>query len=391
MIKIAFTLIGRGNWSGGETYLRNMLGVIASELKGEVGPYLFLSPAEAEIIRDSFDPLLAAPPIVSDVFDERARARRIAIALLTGKDREAERVFAGKRIDVVLESAHFYGWRFAIPLLSWIPDFQHRRLPHYFSSTAWWKRDLGFQAQTRSNRTIMLSSADAERDCLEFYPGAKGKTAIVRFAVDVDPVHELAREHEIRTKYQLPERFFYLPSQFWAHKNHKLVVEALARIRRNTALEALPPIALTGRTEDPRNPGIFESLMESAKAVGVESHFRYLGLVPYADVFGLNAASHAMINPSTFEGWSTPVEEAKALGTRMILSAIGLHREQAPQAMFFDPENADSLASALLEAAKSGVSRKPAEELAVEHRQRRRHYADALLAAFQKAAARNLS
>ena len=36
MITVGFTLIGRGAWSGGETYLRNMLGVMAAELAGKV-------------------------------------------------------------------------------------------------------------------------------------------------------------------------------------------------------------------------------------------------------------------------------------------------------------------------------------------------------------------
>jgi glycosyltransferase involved in cell wall biosynthesis len=40
-------------------------------------------------------------------------------------------------------------------------------------------------------------------------------------------------------------------------------------------------------------------------------------------------ASTALINPSLFEGWSTTVEEAKSTGTPMILSDLGVHREQA--------------------------------------------------------------
>ena len=34
------------------------------------------------------------------------------------------------------------------------------------------------------------------------------------------------------------------------------------------------------------------------------------------------------INPSFFEGWSTTVEEAKALGSKIILSNIPVHIEQ---------------------------------------------------------------
>lgn len=62
--------------------------------------------------------------------------------------------------------------------------------------------------------------------------------------------------------------------------------------------------------------------MDDAKASGVDSNFRHLGLIPYNDVFALNAACDALMNPSKFEGWSTPVEEAKALGTPLEHRAV---------------------------------------------------------------------
>ena len=62
MITAGFTLIGRGNWSGGETYLRNMLGVIASELAGRVQAKLFLSPDQAQKLGFNLDRFLAVPP-----------------------------------------------------------------------------------------------------------------------------------------------------------------------------------------------------------------------------------------------------------------------------------------------------------------------------------------
>ena len=40
-------------------------------------------------------------------------------------------------------------------------------------------------------------------------------------------------------------------------------------------------------------------------------------------------ASVALLNPSHFEGWSTTVEEARALGVPMLLSDLDVHLEQA--------------------------------------------------------------
>lgn len=386
MITAGFTLIGRGNWSGGETYLRNMLGVIASELSGCVRAKLFLTPGQAEAIGTSLDRFLAAPAIVDSRVAGFGRGANAVAALLSGVDRNAWHVMKGQGVDVVFEPAQFYGNRFPIPVVSWIPDFQHRHLPHLFSRAAWWRRDVGYRMQTSGRRTIMLSSEDARRDCESFYPLSKGKTAVVRFAIDLDPAEHLGRGAEIRARYGLPDRFFYLPNQFWTHKNHAIVVGALKLIAAEAGLGGLPPVVMTGRTEDPRDPALFERVMADARNAGVDGHFRHLGLVPYEDVFGLNASADLLINPSLFEGWSTTVEEAKALGTPLLLSDIPLHREQAPGAAFFDPHNPAALAAQLATAARSGAPRRlPPTALRAAHMERRRAYADALEAAFRLA------
>jgi len=59
-------------------------------------------------------------------------------------------------------------------------------------------------------------------------------------------------------------------------------------------------------------------------------------------------ASAAVLNPSLFEGWSTTVEAAKAVGVPLLLSDLRVHREQAPEnALFFDPGNVDEMAKVL--------------------------------------------
>lgn len=164
----------------------------------------------------------------------------------------------------------------------------------------------------------------------------------------------------MRATYNLPRRFFFLPNQFWQHKNHSAIVAALAKLKDAGSLADVPPIVLTGLNKDVRNPGHFDDLMSRVRAHGVESHFRYLGLVPYDHVLALNATCERMINPSLFEGWSTPIEEAKALGTPLLLSDIAIHREQAPDAVFFDPASPDALANTLRSCSTQHLPPRPA-------------------------------
>ncbi len=389
MIRVGFTLIGRGQWSGGETYLRNMLGVIASQLAGQVSATLFLTPEQAGKIGTSLDSLLQGPAIVDPAVEGAGLGLRAVKALITGSDQDFAQLVERHRIDVMFETAQWFGNRFPVPVLSWIPDFQHRRLPQLFGQMGWWRRDLGFRVQTSGRRVLMLSSGDALSDCEHFYPASRGKTTTVRFAIDLDPATSHARVAEMHRTYDLPERFIYLPNQFWSHKNHAHVVRAMGVIAARGAISDALPVIMTGRVEDPRDPGLFGRVMAEVEGQALGRHVRHLGLVPLADVFALNAAADALINPSLFEGWSTTVEEAKALGTPMLLSDIPLHREQAPEARFFDPSSADDLARVLLEHA-AGPGRSVPDLAALDDAQKRRRsaHATALHAAFHKALSR---
>jgi glycosyltransferase involved in cell wall biosynthesis len=272
-------------------------------------------------------------------------------------------------------------------VVSWLPDLQHRHMPEMFTKANWWRRDLGFQAQVRSGRTLMVSSETARDDLERFYPLAKDRVHVTRFAIDLDIPAYIGRGPEMRQIYGLPERFFFLPNQFWRHKNHTTLVAALAQLKAADQLAALPPIILSGLPKDLRNPTHFDDLMASARTAGVESHFRYLGLIPYDHVLSLAATCDTLINPSHFEGWSTPIEEAKAFGAPLLLSDIAIHREQAPQARFFDPKSTSAAAEALLDIGRrQTIARPDATALVAAQNTRLDDHASCLLATVRAAA-----
>lgn len=346
-VTLGFPLIGDGKWSGGLNYQRNLLDMISARLSDRISVRVIVTAAQQEFAREALGQSLTAPLIVDDAIGGAGRGKRLMSALLWGEDAALSRVVTQHGIDIMFETARFFGWRFPVPALVWMPDFQHRHLPALFSRPAWWRRDLGFRAQSLGRRVILLSSHDAEVDCNRFYAATVGRTAVAQFTGVLKVREILARSSDIARQYGLPERYFFLPNQFWAHKNHTVVQQALALLQAEGNLDALPPVVMSGAITDHRHSGGFETLMAEAARTKVTQHFRHLGLIPYEDVLALNAGAMAVINPSLFEGWASSVEEAKSLGTRLILSDIGVHREQAPDAMFFDSQSAEGLAKQL--------------------------------------------
>lgn len=342
MIRIGFTPIGGRSWTGGYNYLLNLVAVLRQHARSEIGVVLFfgedVDPAETAPFS-----ALGAEVVTSALLDRRRKPWSLLRSLL-GRDAPLERLFLASHLDVVFESAQFFGWSMKVPALAWIPDFQHRELRQMFGTLGYWKRELGFRAQVLGARTLMLSSEDSRSACEKFYPSTVSRTHVVRFGVQLQPV-QLADARRVADGYGLPQSFFLLPNQFWRHKNHMLVLDALTLLR-----ERGKPLVVvsTGQQADPRDPSYFPSFRRAVQERGLEGNFRMLGLVPYAHLGYLMRACDALVNPSRCEGWSTTVEEAKALGVPMLLSDLPVHREQASQfgAVFFD-FSAESLAGTL--------------------------------------------
>lgn len=344
-IRVAFTLIGGKNWTGGYNYLLNLMQVLVDEVPDVITPVLFvgndLSPAELA----PFAAIHGCELILDPIFNEVMRTKVILRGLLLGRDVALISCFQKANIDIAFESGTFLGWRLPFPSIAWIPDLQHRILPHLFSRLAWCRREIGFRMQIASSRTIMCSSKDTLQACERAYPGSQGRIHVVHFAVRPPPLFTDEEARAVADRYSLPESFFFMPNQFWAHKNHRLVVSALDLLRKRGKVIY---VVATGRQLDPRNPNYAMSLVAEVKAIGLERQFITPGLLPNLDLMPLMQASIALLNPSLFEGWSTTVEEALAAGIPMVLSDLPVHHEQAgDKATYFDRTSASSLADVL--------------------------------------------
>jgi glycosyltransferase involved in cell wall biosynthesis len=341
---IAFTLIGVHAWVGGYNYQINLLKALVKYENTRIQPWLFLGSDVDQKIHDRFKEIIGLKIIQSEVFNQKNKTARLIKSILFGRDDAALRLFSEHQIDVVFEAANFYGWRFPIPAIAWVPDMQHRQLKHLFNFFSYWKREIGFRFQLLNGRKIMLSSEDARIDFEHYYPTSVGLTYVVRFAIPAEASRLDSRV--VADEYGLPEHFFFLPNQFWKHKNHECVVQALS-ILKAQGQEVV--IAATGKQNDPRDEIYFPQLKKSVESLGLTNSFRMLGVIPYQHIAALMLSSDALLNPSKFEGWSTTVEEAKAIGVRMILSDLKVHKEQAGElADFFDPNSPKDLAERLI-------------------------------------------
>lgn len=327
-MRIALTKIGNKAWTGGSTYLRNFSGTINSKLKNKILLYLISDPGQI------------SPEIKSNFSQIINHKRSILFTLSQIFSTEINKISKKFKIDVLFETTEFLGFFCNTKVVSWIPDFQHKYYPEYFNLFTYLKREISFRIKFLIRDRILLSSENAKNDCIKFYKVNPKKLFVAPFSIDLDPAKYLNNQKYLKEKYKINENFFYIPNQFWRHKNHKLIFDFLNEVINNAEeYKQLPEFIFTGLSLDNRNKNFSDQLLKTISSNKFRNKVKYLGLVPLEDVYFLNANCTALINPSFFEGWSTTVEEAKSLGTKMLLSNIEIHKEQAPTAYFFEPQN----------------------------------------------------
>jgi glycosyltransferase involved in cell wall biosynthesis len=252
----------------------------------------------------------------------------------------------------------------------WIPDFQSEHLPHLFTEQERALRRAGAARIAQSEGTLVLSSAAALADFQALFPDARVQTAIWRFCTTLPP--EAPARQDPRLGYRIPRKYLYIANQFWAHKDHMTAFAAL-KILVEQGLDV--QIVCTGLESDRRSLPHAETLRRYVAETGLVDRVHFLGLVPRGDQIEIFRHAAAVLQPSLFEGWSTVVEDAKAIGRPIVLSDIPVHREQAPpNASYFragSPEDLAAVLSRVWSRLEPGPDRVSETAAAVSTQQRR--------------------
>jgi len=369
MLKIAFWFDAPANYSGGLNYIKNTLFALSLVNDETIHPYIFFSSDIPIEIVEQFAPFAKVVRtkilqrgtflwFIQKVIYKAFGSMALMNALLKSYD-----------IEILSHAWLPYKGRIPFKVISWIPDFQYLHLPEFFP-------DIDINKETDNNRNIIsqsdvviLSSYDALRDFDSIVPPEyKSRGRVLQFVSqtsDIDFQKTISLK-SLKKKYGFNGSFFFLPNQFWAHKNHLLVLEAI-RLLKKRGINILT--ICTGTLEDMRlkNSQYINGIYDFINDNDLQAHVKILGHIDYDEVLVLMKNSLAVINPSRFEGWSSSVEEAKSMGKTIILSDIEVHIEQNPsRGRYIDPDDEVGLSKILEEIwfEPSNISQTKAEEKA---------------------------
>ncbi|MBB3918902.1 glycosyltransferase [Rhizobium fabae] len=323
-LKLRIEFLEDEQWLGGSIYIDNLLAALSSMPVGDQPDtrLVFLSSGETALARRMLRyPVLARQAAGRRAAGLMAHARRLHRAIL--RRAPALGAFWPAARDTVYFPAFDASQRWRTNLY-WVPDFQIFHFPELFSAEelATRTRSIGEIAATQG--VLLLSSHAALTDFRRFFPDATVVPRVWSFCSSI-AADELGAGKQILESYGVPEHFVYVANHFWKHKDHETAFRALKILKDRKVIVRM---VCTGLQSDRRDPGYYDRLVRSLTDWGIADQVTILGLVPRDHQIELFRAASLVLQPSLFEGWSTVIEDAKALGRPILASDIAVHKEQ---------------------------------------------------------------
>ena len=294
-----------------------------------------------------FDYTLFALPQFKEAHTELAQTFKIAYAPVRGRMKsfrvagESTWLLAQcrrRKIDMV----HHAGGIVPVirtnrPVMT-IHDLQYLDYPEYLTRTKLTYLKMMVPRSAESARLIMTPSEFTRRQVIERLNIDPSIVLVVPHGISPREGREPSRE--VRSRYELGERFFLYPAITYPHKNHLVLINAFARL-----LEIHPDttLVLTGAK------GSMEVRMfREVAQLGIEKNVKRLGHVPMRDLDALYHDAVALAFPSRFEGFGAPVLEAMSRSCPVIAAdATALPEVVGEAGKLVSPDNAEEWCQAM--------------------------------------------
>ena len=227
MINIDFTITGSREWMGGLNYLKNLLYAISILEDKKIQPILFVGNHIDIDMLKIFEP--CAKIVTSSLFDRGSISWFIdkTTKRLLAREFLFERLI--KKYDIPVHVFNEMSTNLPVKrTVNWIPDFQYLHLPEMFLPGETAVINKRFLNIITKSDIVILSSNSALDDYKILSLNNLNKARVLPFVAQVnEKIYQNFNKEEFEKKYNFKGKFFYLPNQFWKHKNHKVVFEAI--------------------------------------------------------------------------------------------------------------------------------------------------------------------
>jgi glycosyltransferase involved in cell wall biosynthesis len=241
------------------------------------------------------------------------------------------------------------------PFATTVWDLGHRELPYFpeVSLSGWTfdQREAYYQHVLPRASVVVIGNSTGAASVHNFYRVAPENICAIPLPVDFAPLQGLKADSSALEPYGLtPGEYLFYPAQFWPHKNHVTLVDALLLLRN-----AGKPFKLVLTGSDKGNRAHVESYVAQ---LGLQDSVVFAGFVERGVLHQLYLNAFALVFASVMGPDNLPPLEAMALGCPVVSAAFNGAREQMGEAaLFFEPVEAQEAAAQVLKLSDSQLRR----------------------------------
>jgi hypothetical protein len=382
-IRVAFIISSNPSWLGEQNYFKSLLGSLNELDKNDkIKFFIFTGTDEIIFSKKNFKNLHIIKSIFFNKNGILSYIKKLCSIVFKRYDPILLLLLNKFSINILSHYRPIHG----VKNVAWFPDFQHEYYPNFFSNNEIKLRNKTYINYINYSDVLIVSSKSSRKDLLKFNQKhkIKNKTKNIKILNFIPAVNFSLLKNKIELKKYLDvkQKYIFVPNQFWIHKNHDCVIEALKILKnKGKSLQCL----FTGNNFDHRSPNHFNTLMDKIKKLGLKKQIKYKGVLPYELIINLMYYSDLVINPSLFEGWSTTVEEAKIFNKKILLSNISVHIEQNPSnGFFFNPKNPLELSQKIEKTIKQITKKEKFTSLKSKYEIKKKNFGEQYLSLIKK-------
>ena len=196
---------------------------------------------------------------------------------------------------------------------------------------------------TESDELSKIASQHFGIDKQRFISSPLSKSAVLKSSGS-------SSNYTIKKRYNLANDYFFYPAQFWPHKNHIRILQALLILRDSHDLKL--NVVFSGK-----DYGNLNYITDFIKNNKLNSQIQILGFVPAYDMRGLYENSKAIVMPTYFGPTNIPPIEAWSLGIPLIYPA-NLSKKFKKAVITINQNCEKDLANALIAVMKPEIRKK---------------------------------
>ncbi len=243
------------------------------------------------------------------------------------------------KLDVFFNPTHYAPLFLNCPLVISILDVSYKYFPELFKKKDLYKLSLWGKFSVKKASSIITISGSSKDDIMKEYGVSEAKISIIPVGIK-EIIKEKMNKVSFLKKYSIENPYILFVGTLQPRKNVERLIEAFSKLK-NTDID----LVLVGK-----KGWQYENILKAPEKFGVSSRVDFLHNVSNEDLPLFYENAVCFVLPSLYEGFGLPVLEAMKYGCPVATSDVSsLPEAGGDAAVYFDPEDVDSISTKLAE------------------------------------------